>query len=219
MTKLIVSLLCCILAVSAASAQTYYAKEIEAFRQLDAQDPPSGGGILFVGSSTFTMWKDIKACFPGYRITNRGFGGSSMRDVLYYFEDVVTPHNPAQVILYEGDNDLSNRYTSVDDFIANVKCFVRLVQIRFPEADICIISIKPSPARRGYYGKYTEANKRLRALCNHTRGVRFIDLWDRMTDRNQQVRDKDHFRSDSLHMTASGYALWTATIQPYLKTK
>lgn len=212
---IIVALLC----FGGASAQEYFAKDIEAFRKADAEKGVDTGGILFVGSSTFTMWKDLKDSFRGYPVTNRGFGGSSMRDVLYYYEDVVTPHKPSQIILYEGDNDLSNRYVSVDDFIANVECFVRLSQIRFPEADICIVSIKPSPSRRGYYGKFMEANKRLSQLCNSTRGVRFIDIWPLMADGDMNPVDKDHYLRDSLHMTPKGYEVWTRAIKPHLRTK
>ncbi|MEG0808509.1 MAG: GDSL-type esterase/lipase family protein [Alistipes sp.] len=197
-------------------AQGHFEQDIEAFRQADAHQGVTTGGILFVGSSTFTMWKDVRTCLPDYPITNRGFGGSSMRDVLYYFESIVTPHKPTQIIVYEGDNDLCNRFTSVTDFMDNVRCFVRLAQIRFPEVDICIVSIKPSPARKGYYTNYMEANRQLQQFCTTTRGVRFIDLWPLMVDAKGEVRDKDYFLSDSLHMTPKGYALWTQAIKPYL---
>ena len=64
-------------------------RKIEAFKRMDQNNPPEKDTILFVGSSSFTMWKDVQNHFPGYTIINRGFGGSSLPDVIRYAPDVI----------------------------------------------------------------------------------------------------------------------------------
>jgi len=51
-----------------------FKKDIDAFLSADSLQFPSKGQLLFVGSSSFTYWKDIQDYFPGYSILNRGFG-------------------------------------------------------------------------------------------------------------------------------------------------
>jgi lysophospholipase L1-like esterase len=199
-------------------AQEQWRKDIAAFRQADSLQPPPQGAILFAGSSTFHLWRDYAGYFPGYDVINRGFGGSSLRDVLYFYEDLVKPYAPKQVVVYEGDNDFYREGYTVDDFMEDVQCFVRLTQICFPDCIICFVSIKPSPSRRSMYSKYAEANRRIKALCEQGGDhLHFIDAWSLMADANGDPQgDEDYFLKDRLHLNAAGYRLLAAAITPCL---
>jgi lysophospholipase L1-like esterase len=203
------------------SAQEHWRNDIEVFRKTDSIHPPLKGKILFVGSSTINYWRDYADYFPGHTISNRGFGGSSLRDVLYFYEYLVKPYAPKQIVVYEGDNDLYNDYDSVDRFMEDVRCFVRLTQICFPDCHVCFISVKPSPARHHLFPKYEEANRRMKAFCEETGDrTRFIDTWSLILDVNgNPVKDEDYFLEDRLHLNASGYALFAKAIKPYLITE
>ena len=85
-----------------------FAEDIQAFKKQDAINPPPANAILFVGSSSFTKWKDVSSYFPGYTIINRGFGGSTIPDVIRYTNDIIIPYHPKQVVIYCGDNDLAS---------------------------------------------------------------------------------------------------------------
>ena len=63
-------------------AQEHWRKTIETFIIKYKENGVHTNGILFVGSSTFNLWHNMAGYFPGYVITNRGFGGSSMREVV-----------------------------------------------------------------------------------------------------------------------------------------
>jgi len=63
--------------------------------------------ILFTGSSSVRFWKDIQSYFPEYNVVNRGFGGSTMADLLYYTDKLIIPYRPRMIFIYEGDNDLA----------------------------------------------------------------------------------------------------------------
>ena len=38
----------------------------------------------------------------------RGFGGSTMHDLLHYVNRIVVPYRPRAIVVYEGDNDMSD---------------------------------------------------------------------------------------------------------------
>lgn len=190
-------------------------KEISYFQEIDRREGVKTGAILFIGSSTFTMWKDLQNYFPQHTLVNRAFGGSKLREVLEVYEKVVKPYAPKQIVLYEGDNDLSWVEYSVDEFMKDVYCFVRLSQINFPEARIAIVSIKPSPSKSPrVLAKFKEANARLKEFCIQNR-LDFINTEVAMYTPDGEI-DKSIFLDDMLHMNAKGYERWAKIIAPYL---
>src|SRR6476619_4605039 len=81
--------------------------DIQLFKKQDSLHFPPGNAILFVGSSSFTKWVDVQDYFRGYTIINRGFGGSSLEDVIRYADVIIFPYNPRQIVIYCGENDLA----------------------------------------------------------------------------------------------------------------
>lgn len=59
-----------------------FKSDILAFKKQDSIVFPPSNAILFVGSSSFTKWKDVSSNFPNYTIINRGFGGTTLLDVI-----------------------------------------------------------------------------------------------------------------------------------------
>jgi hypothetical protein len=84
-----------------------YWKEIQEFKKLDQTNGIPKKPILFVGSSSFTYWKDVNDYFPGKTIINRGFGGSRLLDLNNYADDLLDPYNPKQIVIYCGENDIA----------------------------------------------------------------------------------------------------------------
>ncbi len=71
-----------LLCVAVISTAQPFAADIAAFKKQDSVSFPQKNAILLVGSSSFTKWKDVQDYFPGHTILNRGFGGSSLTDVI-----------------------------------------------------------------------------------------------------------------------------------------
>src|SRR3954470_6031464 len=71
-----------------------FIEEIQAFRHEDSVHVPEKKVNLFVGSSSLRMWTDIKSYFPDHKIINRGFGGSSLPDVIRYADDIIFKYKP-----------------------------------------------------------------------------------------------------------------------------
>ena len=123
-----------------------FAAEIAAFRAADRNATPSAGAILFVGSSSIRMWDRLAADMAPFRVVNRGFGGSSIPDVVRHFSTVASPPAPRAIVFYAGDNDLESRRTPAQ-IVSDFERFMRLKTKRFGAIPVFFVSIKPAPTR------------------------------------------------------------------------
>jgi lysophospholipase L1-like esterase len=206
--------LCVLCFLSTVSLAQGFETAIRAFEQTDLVSPPPAKPVLFVGSSSIRVWPDLAGDFPDYPVMNRGFGGSQMSDVLYYFDRIVAPYDPALILVYEGDNDLAAG-KSVDEVYADYVEFLALVEEQLSGADIAFIATKPSPSRSRYLEVTRQLNIRLEDLVSNNSHLWFIDIFTPMLDENDQPR-RELFGSDMLHMNAAGYELWQSIIEPFL---
>jgi lysophospholipase L1-like esterase len=194
-----------------------FAADIAAFKKQDSISFPPKNAILFVGSSSFTNWKDVQTYFPKYVIINRGFGGSSLTDLIHYEKDIIFPYQPKQIIIYCGENDLAASDTVTAKMV--YKRFVQLFEMirkHLPGIPIAFVSLKPSPSRWSLRYKVMGVNKFIKEFLSKTANDQFIDVFYPMLDKNG-LPIKEIFLEDNLHMNASGYAIWKKVIQPYLK--
>ena len=194
-------------------------KEIEIFNKMDQNNPPEKGAILFVGSSSFTNWKDVQNYFPDYSIINRGFGGSSLPDVIRYAPDVIYPYQPSQVVIYCGENDFTiSQNTNADTVFNRFSKLFGMIRKNIPKAHILFISIKPSPSRAKYMPEMVRANELIRKYLRRWSGTGFVDVYNKMLlDDGSPMQDI--FLSDKLHMNKNGYLIWQKAIYPYLRKK
>lgn len=184
--------------------------EIRAFEAADRTSPPPLGGVVFIGSSSIRNWTNVAADFPGVPILNRGFGGSTLADVVYYADRILLPYHPRLVVLYAGDNDLALGRTP-ERVLGDYRAFVTRLRSAYPAARIAFIAIKPSPARRAYLDRAREANQRIRAEIARDSLQVYIDVFTPMLDARGQPRP-ELFGPDSLHMTRAGYLLWRSLL-------
>ncbi len=191
-----------------------FANEIAAFKARDKEAPPAKGKILFVGSSSFRMWKTLEEDFPEYNLLNRGFGGSNLSDVIYFFHDIVVPYQPAQIVVYEGDNDIFGGMTP-ELFMEDVVTFSRMVELYMPGTPVLFLSVKPSPARSATLPNYRRANQMLYEFALSKNHVRYVDVFQLMIDEEGHAVES-YFTGDMLHMNRSGYELWTELLRPWL---
>ncbi|HCN84950.1 MAG TPA: G-D-S-L family lipolytic protein [Sphingobacteriaceae bacterium] len=219
--KSLLKLLCILLFLIAdnsyAQQKDPYTPEIQVFKKQDSISFPPKNAILLIGSSSFTRWKDVQSYFPGYKIINRGFGGSTLPDVIKHFNDVVMPYSPKQILIYCGENDLaSSDAITVPIVVARFKELYGMIRKGLGNnVNVTYVSMKPSPSRRRLMPKYTEANALIKAYLAKEKNTGFIDVYKPMLASDGQPI-KDIFVADSLHMKANGYAIWQKVIQPYL---
>jgi lysophospholipase L1-like esterase len=192
-----------------------YKDQLEAYYKEDAKKFPEKGQILFVGSSTIKMWKNLPSYFPNHKVLARGFGGSRMSDLLFHMQRLVLDYRPKQIVLYCGENDISNG-VSPADLADDIKAFLRIVELQLPGVPILIIAIKPSPLLYKLIKKQQEAN---RIVCEYTSKkthIKFLDLSTLMID-EKGIPQENLFLKDRLHLNEQSYQMWTKAIEPFLK--
>ena len=197
-------------------SQPPFYDEIRAFKIQDSIKMPPQNAILFVGSSSFRKWKDVQSYFPGYKIINRGFGGSSLPDVIRYANDIIFRYHPKEIVIYCGENDFPGDSTVTPQIVFDrFKTLYEIIRAKLPTVPVVYVSIKPSPSRREYWPKMLEANKLIKNYIGTQQHASFVDVFDLMLNENNQPKP-EIFLNDSLHMNAKGYAIWKKAIQPYL---
>lgn len=188
--------------------------EIADFKRRDSMQHPPANAILFVGSSSFRKWTTVQNDFPGYPIINRGFGGSTLDDVIRYAGEIIYPYRPREVVIYCGDNDLAAGKNAKKVFKRFVKLY-DMIRKHLGNIDIVYVSIKPSPSREKLMPEMEKANDLVRNFMAERSHASFVDVYHLML--NQQGRPIDSlFVGDKLHMNAKGYKIWQAALLPYL---
>jgi lysophospholipase L1-like esterase len=203
--------------LAAQSLQPPFWNEIAEFKHKDSLRHPPSNAILFVGSSSFRKWTNVQADFPGYPIINRGFGGSTLDDVIHYARDIIYPYHPKQVVVYCGDNDLV-----VDPKISGKKVFKKFQHLYElirkhlgNDVDILFVSIKPSPSRERLMPEMERTNDLIRNFMAQRSHAAFVDVYHLMLNAQGHPMD-ELFLADKLHMNDRGYKIWQQAILPYL---
>jgi lysophospholipase L1-like esterase len=203
--------------VNAQNAPFY--SDIQHFKTEDSIHFPPKHAILFLGSSSFRKWEDVQKYFPNYTIINRGFGGSTIPDAIYYANEIVFPYEPKQVVIYEGDNDLASSDKITSDSVLNrFQKLFSLIRKHLPNTSIAFVSIKPSPSREKLMPEMQEANSMIKKFLSHQKNAAFIDVYHAMLNKDG-TPDKSLFIGDELHMNDKGYHIWQRIIKPYLLKK
>src|SRR5690606_39261252 len=71
---------------------------LDAFAAADRVNAPAQGGVVFVGSSSIRLWRDLEASFEDQPVViQRGFGGSQLRDCVELVHQLVLPYKPKLV--------------------------------------------------------------------------------------------------------------------------
>lgn len=205
----------CALGFRNLSAQPFK-EDIDNFKKHDSIKFPQKNSILFVGSSSFTKWVDVQDYFPGYAIINRGFGGSSLPDIIRYADDIIFPYRPKQIVIYCGENDFAASDTvSVNTVYSRFKELFLLIRKKLPSIPVDYVSMKPSPSRVQLMNKFDSSNNLIRNFLKEKDHTAFLDVYHKMLN-NDGTPKKDIFLEDNLHMNAKGYHIWQKIIKPYL---
>lgn len=196
-----------------------FADEISAFKKQDSLTFPPKHAILFVGSSSFRMWKDVQDYFPAYPIVNRGFGGSAFPDIIRYADQIILPYQPKQILIYCGENDFAgNEKLEPVEVAERFKQLFAIIREKYKKVPIAYVSMKPSPSRKHLMTKFDAANMLIKDFLATKKRTDYIDVYHAMLQEDG-TPIPDIFIQDNLHMNAKGYHIWQKIIEPYLLKK
>ena len=91
-----------------------------------------------------------------------------------------------------------------------------LIRSKMPHVSIVYVSMKPSPSRKKFFPEMQKANALIRKYLQGKTEAVFVDVYNPMLTPEGKPMSR-LFKEDSLHMNASGYAIWKEAIEPHLK--
>lgn len=192
---------------------TRFQNAIDIFIQWDKKNTYPENSVLFVGSSSIRFW-DTRIFFPDYPVINRGFGGSHISDVNYFYQRTVSIYKPKIIVFYAGDNDIAYN-KSEEQVINDFKHFVYLVKTDLPECKIIYLPIKPSLDRWEFWERMKIVNTEVQKYCGSENMLYYVDTATPMLDKDT-LPDSSLFIRDGLHLNKKGYRLWTDILLPVL---
>lgn len=206
-------LLLFLLLLSPLQAEGRFEADIE---KLEARPISARGGTVFIGSSTFTLWGDgLEREFADFQAINRGFGGSTLPEVIEYVPRILLPLEPRNVVVYCGTNDLAEGRTPAqvsEDF----RRLVELIRAHLPKTRIAYVSLSLPPSRVHLADKFAQTNTLIADYVQSTPALYFIDVSKELLDEQGQPR-REFFREDALHMTQAGYDRWIPKLRQALE--
>lgn len=201
--------------VATAKGPGRFAPEIAAFAAADRQHRPPPCGFLFVGSSSIRFWKTLGQDMAPLRTVNRGFGGSTIADVDYYFDQVVAPYRPRAIVFYAGENDVAAG-KAPGGVTADFARFMDLKTRALGATPVYFISLKPSKLRWAQRDAQAQVNAQIQAFAAQRNDLHYVDVVPAML---ADGVPKDIYVADGLHMTPDGYRLWTAVVRPMVQAE
>lgn len=186
-----------------------WAEAIAAF-DADAASRPAGA-IVLTGSSSFARWRTMEEDLAPLTVVPRGFGGSTMADVLHYADRLVLPYAPRAMVIYEGDNDTFYG-VSPEAIASQLKEIISKIHAALPDTRIYVLSVKPSLARLSVWDKAQETTELYKEIVAGDDRVHFIDVATPLLKADGSVMD-DVFIGDGLHLNDKGNRIWAAAIK------
>lgn len=212
MNKLLVALLLFVSSnLLAQNKLNKYEKEIVAYEKQDSLAMPAKGQILFIGSSSFRLWKTFAADMRGFPpAINRGFGGSTLAEALYYFDRMVAKYQPKWVFMYEGDNDLTQG-KAPEVIASEYDEFKARLGKQVPGAKFVYVAARPSIDRAALRDKQRALNALIKA-----KGGYFIDMHSPFFLPDGSLM-QDIFVADKLHLNEKGYVIFANQIRTFIQ--
>jgi lysophospholipase L1-like esterase len=185
-----------------------FEKEIQRLERRIMHHADQEGLIAFYGSSSIRLWVNIRKDLSPLNTLNLGFGGSTFDWMNYYAPRLFQKIIPQQVVLYGGDNDLSQGFSPVQ-IQQEFEKLLHFFRTRFPDTILHHISIKPSPYRIHQMSQIMETNQLLKQS-----NERQINIYQTMLN-GANVPDEAYFLKDLLHLNRKGYEVWKKEVRRY----
>jgi len=224
MLRMLAVLLCSLFTVAAVRADDplaryrdaaiqKWSKDIDRIASLDKsqQDPPEA--VLFLGSSSIRLWKEIADDLRPWPVIERGYGGAKFSDLAVFADQLVKPHKFRAVAIFVG-NDVTGAADdkTPEEVVRLFEHVVAVVRKVAPEAPVFLLEITPTPKRWAAWPQIQQVNAALKKACDSGYRLHFISTHQRYLDGQGQPMP-ELFREDRLHQNRDGYQRWSQLIR------
>ena len=177
--------------------------------------------LVFIGDSITDGWRGggkqiFHANYDRYNTLNLGIGGDRTEHILWRIDhNELDGLHPRAVVLMIGTNNLGTQQ-SVEDAIAGVKCDVKAIHEKLPEAKILLLAVfprghEPTDHFRDEIKQVNEAISELDGKEN----VTYLDINDKFLEKDGTL--EKNIMPDYLHPNEKGYMIWAEAMKPKLE--
>ena len=192
--------------------------DIKALEYIDNQEICGQDCILFVGSSSIRLWKNIKSDMSPYEVLGRGYGGAHFYDLIHYTERLVKNHNPKAIAVFVA-NDITGKNNGSwygdlrpKQVLQLFKFFTKEIQSIHGDIPIFAIETTPTISRWSVWDKISTANDLIKDYTAKKENLDYITTRLDFLDSKGYPKEK-YFMNDKLHLNKSGYKLWAKIIK------
>jgi lysophospholipase L1-like esterase len=200
-----------------------------AHAQLLAKAKQGGIDIYFEGDSITRRWgatdypdllANWKRNFFGWNAADFGWGADQTQNILWRLKNgELDGVNPRVVVLLAGTNNVGDRFSSegprarVDDITGGLREIVRVIREKAPGATIVVMGLFPRTDDMALMPVIDQINDRLSKFADG-RKIRYLNLNDKLADRDGRLLGGVMNAKDKLHPTAKAYQIWADALKP-----
>ncbi len=184
--------------------------------------------IYFVGDSITRRWgaSDTKyrgllenwtTNFFGWNAADFGWGADRAENILWRLENgELDGVNPKVIVVLAGTNNLGPGPADdakIADITRGLKAILDLCRSKAPRAAIILTGIFPRNDNLAALPAIKRINENLAGFCDG-KAVRYLNINDRLADRDGRLFEGMMDARDKLHPTVEGYQVWADALKP-----
>lgn len=185
---------------------------VQDFEEINIQDK-----IVFFGSSSIRLWKNVNSYFSTREILNFGIGGGTWADALFYTPRLFCGKNASIILTMFGGNDLmgyiGNESTRLHILEYHLKEFLHCIQKCTPSTSIILQDFAKTP--QNYYRN--EDHKKIseihHKLSDTFPNIYVSDICNFTSNLPSSMFEKMYDSDDRMHLNSYGYEI----ISPYIE--
>jgi len=178
--------------------------------------------VIGIGEDTMALWNTSDADLAPENTVNLGIASTTLNWHIANL-DVYAQYNPSAVVIYSGANDMNGDGLQSKTGEDTATLAISLItEIRNTlDAPVYYVSILPSrnDARWGVWNGIQAANSAIKAFCDGTDGVAYIDVAAALQGEGTDNDGKplaSLYAEDGISLSAQGYDVWAAAIRAAL---
>ena len=193
------------------STSLYEDDAAAALAQLARRDLPKNP-VAFYGSSSFRLWTRMAEDLGRLDIVNLGFGGGTCRSGEHYLDRLLVPSAPRNVVLYFGENDISNDGLAAPSAFGDLRQLCTAILERLPAVPVFVLSAKQSPTKWIYADEVSRYNALVEDYCAEEPRLRYVDVTSILLGEHGRPISRDYV-ADLIHLSPLGYAKWARILR------
>ena len=185
--------------------------------------------IYFVGDSIARRWgatdypellANWRQNFFGWNAADFGWGGDKTQHILWRLENgELDDVHPKVIVILAGTNSVGTRpgdAAQMAEITRGLTAIVNICRQKAPQATIVLTAIFPRNDNMAVMPTITAINANIARLADG-RKVRYLDVNDRLADKDGRLFDGMMNERDHLHPTLRGYQVWADGLTPIFR--